>query len=278
MAILIAESGATKCEWCLVNNGRKKKVITQGISPYFLNEEQATTLLQKELLPGLGKVEVKKICYYGTGMANPKNVATLKNVLSQFFKKARIEINDDMLGAARGLNGRKKGITCNLGTGSFAIYYDGKKIARKAPGIGYILGDEGSGAYLGKKLIQYYLYNTLDEELRYRFEEKYKTSNIEILENVYRKPLANRYLASFCPFLADNRGHYMIENIIEDGLNDFFFYHLCKFNESWKMPIHFTGSIAWNFRDVLQELCNGYEFELGKVLKSPMEGLIEYHS
>ncbi|MGB8191446.1 MAG: N-acetylglucosamine kinase, partial [Chitinophagaceae bacterium] len=138
--------------------------------------------------------------------------------------------------------------------------------------------DEGSGAYLGRKVIQYYLYNTFDEELRYKFDDKYKTSPVEILENTYRKPLANRYLASFCLFLVENRGHYMIENIIEDGLNDFFFQHLCKYNESWKYPIHFVGSVAYGFRDVLKELCLSYEFELGRILKNPMEGLIEYHT
>jgi N-acetylglucosamine kinase-like BadF-type ATPase len=243
-----------------------------------LTEQQVVDLLQKELLPSLGKAVVEKFFYYGTGLRNPANAKMLQNAFKRVFKKTRISLNDDMVAAARGLNGHKKGITCNLGTGSFACFYDGKKIAKKAPGIGYILGDEGSGAYLGKKLIQYYLYGTLDEELRYRFEDKYKTTAVDILENVYRKPLANRYLASFCPFLADNRGHYMVENIVEDGLNDFFFYHLCKFNESWKMPIHFVGSVAYSFRDVLQELCNGYEFEMGKILKSPMAGLLEYHS
>ena len=183
-----------------------------------------------------------------------------------------------MVAAARGLNGNKKGVACNLGTGSFCVYYNGKKIAKRAPGIGYVLGDEGSGAYLGKKVLQYYLYNTFDEELQYKFEGKYKTSPVEILENVYRKPFANRYLASFSMFLSENRGHYMIENIIEDGLNDFFFQHLCKYNESWKYPIHFVGGVSFGFRDILKDLCQSYEFELGRILKNPMEGLIEYHT
>ena len=100
---------------------------------------------------------------------------------------------------------------------------------------------------------------------------------IEILENVYKKPLPNRYLASFSLFLSENRGHYMIENIIEDGLNDFFFNHLCKYGEAWKLPIHFVGGIAWAFRDVLNELMSSYEFEMGSILKNPMEGLIKYH-
>jgi len=148
---------------------------------------------------------------------------------------------------------------------------------KQTPGVGYVLGDEGSGAYLGKKVVQYFLYNTFDEDLRYKFDIKYNTNPVEILENVYRKPLANRYLASFSLFLSENRGHYMIENIIEDGLNDFFFTHLCKYSEIWTLPVSFVGSIAFGFKDVLKELCASYEFELGKVLQSPMSGLVEYH-
>lgn len=164
-----------------------------------------------------------------------------------------------------------------FGNGSNTCYYDGKKIVKNSPGIGYALGDEGSGAYLGKRVIQYYLYNTFDDELRGRFDLTYMTNASEILENVYKKPMPNRYLASFTKFLAENRGHYMIENIIEDGLNDFFFQHLCKFRETWIMPVNFVGSVAFGFKDVLQHLCSCYEFELGKVIKAPMEGLIDYH-
>lgn len=278
MAILLADSGATKCEWVLIRKGRKKRAFTQGLSPYFLTEQQIIDILHTEL-PRLAKDEsIESVHYYGTGMRNPANVKLMAKALKKVFTSADVTINDDMLAAARGLNGREKGIACNLGTGSFSCYYNGKKIAKQAPGIGYILGDEGSGAYLGRKVIQYFMYNTFDEELRYKFDEKYKVTPVEILENTYRKPLANRYLAGFCFFLAENRGHYMVENIIEDGLNDFFFQHLCKYSESWKYPIHFVGSVAFGFRDILQELCQSYEFELGKILKNPMEGLIEYHT
>lgn len=286
MAILLADSGATKCEWCLAEPGKgTTTVFTQGISPYFFNQEKVIQLLRQELLPNLpvrqaglpDPVSIQEIHYYGTGMRNPDNVAMVQGALQQVFTCDAIEVKDDMLSAARALNQRNEGLACNLGTGSFAVYYDGARIAKQAPGIGYILGDEGSGAYLGKKVIQYYLYNTFDEDLRYKFDDKYKTTAVEILENVYRKPLANRYLAGFCLFLSENRGHYMIENIIEDGLNDFFFNHLCKFSESWKLPIHFSGSVAFAFKDVITELCHSYEFEAGQILKSPMEGLIQYH-
>jgi N-acetylglucosamine kinase-like BadF-type ATPase len=275
---LIVESGATKAEWCLAGNGKKKSVITQGISPFFFTEQKIVDLIQQDLLPHFKRPAlIGEIHYYGTGMLNPDNVKMVKNSLKQVFQKAKLEINDDMLAAARALNGKKPGLACNLGTGSFCCYYDGKKIVKQSPGIGYILGDEGSGAYLGKKVLQYYLYNTFDEGLRYRFDKKYNTNRVEVIENVYRKPLANRYLASFALFLTENRGHYMIENIIEDGLNDFFFHHLSKYREARKRPVGFVGSIAFGFKDVLKDLCGTYAFKLGKIVQSPMSGLVEYH-
>ena len=275
---LIADSGATKCEWCLVQNGKKKTIITQGISPYFLNTVQIIELLEKELIPKLKGVTINELYFYGTGLSNPNNVAILKKALKNVFSVAKTEVNTDLLAAARALCGHKKGIACILGTGSNSCYYNGKKIIKNSPGLGYVLGDEGSGAYLGKKVVQYYLYNTFDADLMARFDAKFTTTNVEILENVYKQPLANRYLASFAIFLAENRGHYMIENIIEDGLNDFFFTHLYKFRESWILPINFIGSVAFGFKDVLQELCSTYELELGNVLKKPMDGLVKYHA
>jgi glucosamine kinase len=277
MPILIADSGATKCEWCLLTNGRKKIVFTQGISPYFLDAAQLQAILRNELLPHLKNADITAVFYYGTGCSNPANVKMIKLAIQKVFAGATVSVDHDLMGAARALCGDEKGIVCILGTGSNSCYFNGKKIVKNSPGIGYILGDEGSGAYLGKKVIQYHLYGTFDEELKYKFDQKYQTNSVTILENVYRKPLANRYLATFSLFLAENRGHYMIENIIEDGLNDFFFQHLCKYNESWKLPIHFVGGVSFGFRDVIKDLCQSYEFELGRILKNPMEGLIAYH-
>jgi glucosamine kinase len=277
MAILIADAGSTKSEWCLLGKGRKKTVVTQGMSPYFLNKEQVQQILQNELLPRLKTPQVTDIYYYGTGCLDPRNAKMMKAAISKVFDGASVHVEHDLAGISKASCGNTKGIACILGTGSNSCYFDGKKVVKNSPGIGYILGDEGSGAYLGRKVLQYYLYGTFDEELRYRFDVKYHIDAAGILENIYQKPLANRYMAGFCMFLAENRGHYMIENIIEDGLNDFFFTHLCKFTESWKHPIHFVGSVAHGFRDVVKELCHSYEFDLGKILKTPMEGLIEYH-
>jgi len=278
MNILIADSGSTKCEWCLLSGGRKKKVETIGISPYFLDSAGIGQVLMKELVPSLKKDQVDVVYYYGTGCNNPDNRKIVQKAIQKVFPDARVHVTHDLMGAALALCGKTKGIACIMGTGSNSCYFDGRKIAKNSPGLGFILGDEGSGAYLGKKVLQYYLYNTFDEELRYKFDAKYVTTAKEILEKVYRGPLPNRYLASFNMFLVENRGHYMVENIIEDALNDFFFYHLCKYRESWKLPIHFVGGVAYGFRDVIKELCGVYEFELGKILQKPMDGLIKYHS
>ncbi len=276
-SILIADSGATKAEWCLITDGEKKTVLTPGLSPYFLTTDAIADLIRQELLPSVNGVEPEAVFFYGTGCANPENAKSVKKALRSVFPNTNIEVSTDLMAAARSVCGREKGIACILGTGSNSCYYNGKTIAKNSPGIGYVLGDEGSGAYLGKKVIQYYLYNTFDEDLRALFDAKFVTTPVEILDNVYKKALPNRYLAGFAMFLAENRGHYMIENIIEDGLNDFFFQHLNKYNEVWKYPVHFVGSVADGFKDVLQSLCASYEFELGTVLKTPMQGLAKYH-
>ena len=273
---LIADSGATKTEWCVINGNKKTIFITQGMSPYFITAVQMQNIIKEELHPKL-KQKIDEVHYYGTGCANADNAKSVKQVFKNIFPEANISIDHDLMAAAKALCGKEKGIACILGSGSNSCYYDGKKIIKNSPGLGFILGDEGSGAYLGKKVIQYYLYNTFDEDLMARFDARFVTNKTEILNAVYKKPLPNRYLATFAIFLAENRGHYMIENIIEDGLNDFFFNHVYKYKESWTLPVHFVGSIAYGFKDVLIELCKSYQLQLGKVIKNPMQGLIDYH-
>jgi N-acetylglucosamine kinase-like BadF-type ATPase len=274
---LIADSGSTKTEWCLLKNNKTTIFTSQGMSPYFVNAAQVESILQKEVIPFLKKNNPDEIYFYGTGCKNPGNVKMFKKVFQKMFSDASVHVDHDLSGAAKALCGNEKGIACILGTGSNSCYYNGKRIVENSPGLGFILGDEGSGAYLGKKVVQHYLYHIFDDDLRARFDAKFVTTDAEILESVYKKPLPNRYLASFAIFLAENRGHYMIENIIEDGLNDFFYTHLISYRESSKLPVHFTGGIAYGFRDVIQQLCTGYDLQLGTILRSPMEGLVRYH-
>lgn len=274
---LIADSGSTKTEWCLLKNNKPLIFTSQGMSPYFVNSDGMENIIRNEVIPFLKKSKIEEIFFYGTGCKNPANIKTVRKVFQGIFSDALVSVDNDLSGAAKALCGDEKGIACILGTGSNSCYYNGKKIVKNSPGIGFILGDEGSGAYLGKKVIQHFLYNIFDDDLRARFDAKFVTTDAEILEAVYKGSLPNRYLASFAIFLAENRGHYMIENIIEDGLNDFFYTHIIRYRESPKFPVHFTGSIAAGFKDVIEQLCLGYDLQLGNIFKSPMEGLIKYH-
>ncbi|QHS60330.1 N-acetylglucosamine kinase [Chitinophaga agri] len=275
---LIADSGSTKAEWSLLGTQETRRYTTTGISPYFLNATQIQELIQKELLPQLPPdVQIGEVHYYGTGCLQRKSVEIVETALKSVWPVADADVNHDLMGAARALCGKEPGIASILGTGSNSCFFDGTAVKKNNPGLGYVLGDEGSGAFLGRKLLQLYLYNSFDEELKARFDAQYNTNHEEILENVYRKPLPNRYLAGFAKFLGENRGHYLIENILEDSLNEFFFNHIYKYSESWTHPLHFTGSIAWYFQDILKELCELYELQMGRILRSPMDGLIAYH-
>ncbi|MEJ8819688.1 N-acetylglucosamine kinase [Lacibacter sp. H407] len=276
---LIADSGATKAEWCLMKGKKRTIFFTQGISPFLMTSEEIAAMLMKELKPSMKKERIDEIYFYGTGCSSEHNIKSVKKALKFVFPTAaKIKVDHDMMGAAKALCGHEKGVACILGTGSNSCYFNGIRITKNSPGLGYVLGDEGSGAYLGRKVIQHFLYNTFDVDLQERFTSKYNTNRVEILDHVYRKPLPNRYMASFALFLAENRGHYMVENIIEDSFNEFFFNHLYKFRESWLYPIHFTGGVAYAFRDVLKTMCHSYELQVGRILKNPMQGLIEYHS
>lgn len=278
MSILIADSGSTKCEWCFISGTRKQIINTQGASPYFLSETQIITLIQKELLPSLKNKIPDDIYFYGTGCAAAANRAIVQRAIKKVFPQAAVEVEHDLTGAARALCGKKRGIVGILGTGSNSGYYNGNKIIHNSPGLGYVLGDEGSGAYLGKKVLQHYLYKTFDSELLGAFHKKYQIVAADILEAVYKRPLPNRYIASFAMFLKENRGNYMIENIIEDGLRDFFSIHLSRYSESGKVPVFFTGSVAFGFQDILKDLCKIFGWQTGRFLAKPMQGLIAYHN
>lgn len=275
---LIADSGSTKTEWVLLGASKKIRVKTEGLSPYFLNTDQIVEILREKLLPKLGKAVIDEIHFFGTGCASKENKNIVVKALKTVFKNVIVTVDHDLMGAAISLCENEKGVACILGTGTNSCYYDGYKIKKNNPGLGYVLGDEGSGTHLGKKVLQYYLYDTFDEELMHDFKNSFNTSASEILSKVYKQPLPNRYLAQFTTFLAQNRGHYMVENILEDNFHDFVYQNLYKYSESWKFPIHFTGSVAYYFKDVLISVLEAHGLEPGKITQSPMKGLENYYS
>ncbi len=275
--ILLADSGATKTEWALIRNGRATKAQTPGISPYFMDQATIVATLQSSLKPSFLQATPSSIFFYGTGCAAKPNARLVSRALRVIWSAATTQVADDLLGATRSLCGHEPGIACILGTGSSSAHFNGKKIIEQRAGLGYVLGDEGSGSYLGKKLIQYFLYDLFDQELKEKFRDQFQLDRTAILDSVYKKPSPSRFLASFTPFLAENRGHYMIENILEDGLQDFFFNHIRRFKQADRLPIHFTGSISYVFRDWIQMLCQRNSFKLGNIEPKPMSGLIRYH-
>src|ERR1044072_9146296 len=187
--VLIADSGSTKCEWCFLHNGKKKKISTTGISPYFLTAQQITDLLKKELLPHLKHTNIQNIFFYGTGLKDDANKKFISAILKKTFAGTQTEVQTDLFGAASALSQEEKGICCILGTGSNSCYYNGKKILKNSPGIGYVLGDEGSGAYLGRKVVQHYLYDIFEKDLKEKFFKKYKSDAADILDHVYKQPV-----------------------------------------------------------------------------------------
>lgn len=275
---LIADSGATKTEWRLVGKGGSRSFFTTGISPYHMDMNKIHDLLLNEFPASLFNKKVSAVHYYGTGCKTRAKANVVAKALRQLFPDATIHVTHDLMGAAIALCGDGPGIACILGTGSNSCQFNGKKIISNSPGLGYVLGDEGSGSYLGRKVVQHYLYQTFDQELMAAFSSQFDTNKEEILHRVYKEPFANRYLASFARFLSANRGHFMIENIIEDGFRDFFDQHLTSYAGKNQYPIHFVGSIAFHFKDKIAELCKIYGFTLGVIMKQPMNGLAAYHA
>ncbi|MFT4061125.1 MAG: N-acetylglucosamine kinase [Edaphocola sp.] len=276
--ILIADSGSSKTDWSLIGTGKRPRHFkTPGLNPFFRSEDDCLQLLKDELGIKPEKEKIDKIYFYGAGIKGKPQAQFIEKILRKHFGVKQVHAYSDMLGAARATLGNGKGICAVLGTGSNSCYYNGKSIAVQNPSLGYIIGDEGSGTYLGKRVLQYYFYNTFDADLKDAFVAKYGTDLTPILQNVYQGPQGNRYLAAFTQFLIEQRGHYMVENIIEDGLIDFHQRHILKYREAWKYPIHFVGTVAWEFRDVLKDLHNQYGLDTGNIIKHPQAGLVAYH-
>lgn len=277
MSLLIADSGSSKTEWCLINaDGSTETAFTTGINPFIRTQQECQDILHRELQLKEPD-EVSEIVFYGAGIKNQDKADFVSGVLRQHFRNATIEAHSDLLGAARALCENDCGVVGILGTGSNSCYYDGHSLKSHHPSLGYILGDEGAGTHLGKKVLRYYFYQTFDPELAVAFENKYGKDLAPILEQIYKGPAPNQYIASFAEFLADHRGHYMIENIIEDCFVEFHENHILKYREAWQTPIHFIGSIAYSFQDKIKELHNEYGLTTGRIIKSPMPSLVQYH-
>lgn len=282
--ILTADSGSTKCHWALVEGkgaSEESKIIeTRGINPVTCSSEQVKEIIAEGLLPQIKSTEVEGIYFYGAGcIANAPATLELQRTLQEIFPQVTtIVVATDMLGAAHALCGHDKGIVCILGTGSNSAFYDGEQLAKNVPPLGYVLGDEGGGANLGKTFVSNALKGLMPSEIVDLMYEECQTSYAQIIESVYRKPNANRYLASFVPFMARHRDRAEIRRCIDLAFDNFIERNLLQYPDVEKLPINFVGSIAAVFEQELTEALSRHSLTLGKIERSPIGGMVKYHT
>ena len=276
--ILIADSGSTKTDWCVVENGHLvRQVISKGMNPYFQSEEEMSNEIINKVQPELPTKEFDNIYFYGAG-CSPEKIPMVTDILKKYFQvSGTVEVNTDMLAAARGLCGHNPGIVGIMGTGSNSCYYDGEKIAANVSPLGYILGDEGSGAVLGKLLVGDILKNQTSPELKEKFLNQFNLTPGDVIEKVYRKPFPNRFLASISPFLAQNIQEPEIHNLVLNNFISFFKRNVMQYDYT-NNKVNLIGSVAYYYKDVLLEAAQATGIQIGKIIQSPMEGLIHYHS
>lgn len=275
MIQLIADSGATSTEWRVLDGSSVKAVRTEGVSPVQIKPAKIKTIVSKEVLP-LAGADVDKIWFYGAGVVGDMK-DTLVEILQKVFPKAEVAVESDMLAACRALFGDGKGIACILGTGSNCCFWDGEAMTSTARAGGFILGDEGSGAYMGKRLLSDYVKdivpNTLASEMLRRFNLSYE----EIVAKVYHQEAPGRYLASFSPYIAERRNHPYMKNLIADSLEEFISRNVVRYDPK-RYAVGFVGSVAEAYQDVISQMFRNAGFKLGPLCASPIEGLVKYHS
>lgn len=276
--ILIADCGSTKTDWVLCNGSNVvKRVKTQGLNPTIQSSDEILAVLTDELVNNIDTTAPQKIFFYGAGCAYETANNRMKKALEAVFTTKEIEIYSDLLASARALCGHEEGIACILGTGSNSCLYNGKEIVDNTPSMGYILGDEGSGAHLGRQLVSDCVKRQLPKEIREKFLQQYKLDLATILERVYHTPLPNRWLASFTPFIQENKKSPEVHTMLKNCFTQFFQRNVMVYRRSW-LPIHISGGIGISFSEEIRETAESLGLSVGNIVESPMEGLIKFHS
>ncbi|MBR9860783.1 N-acetylglucosamine kinase [bacterium] len=276
--IIVADSGSTKCDWILIDRDRKLRAETMGFNPFFHSADFIFEKIAENEVLNSSKERVEEVHFYGAGCSNVGRINIVKEALAKHFINAKIiTVEEDLNGAAYATCGNDEGIVCILGTGSNACYYDGQNVIKGQPALGYILGDEGSGAYFGKVLVSSYLYGNLPKELALDLEEYCNPSLDSVLSSVYNEPHANVYLASFMKFISNHKSHEFFENMIYDGMKRFAEIHITHHPNYKNIPVSFVGSIAFYFEDVLKRVAEDMEFNIGNIIQKPIDALTDFH-
>ncbi len=277
MIKLIADSGSTKTDWILCNDKNIiDRISTEGLNPFIITEEKIAEIIQNQL-PGNFKQNISQLFFYGAGCAETERKNRMRVVLEENFTNTLIEIESDLLGAARACCGTRAGIVSIIGTGSSVCHYNGKSIEYIRPSLGYLIGDEGSGNYLGKKIIHDYFTGNMPSHLAELFRSKYDVSREAVLNGLYKSDFPNRYLASFALFVAEHIDTVYCKKIVKDSIMELFDHHILPLYEKSKLPVSFNGSIAYYFQEIVMEICRAKNIQVHNIIQSPGEDLVKYH-
>lgn len=274
--ILVVESGSTKADWMLIDKNKRTPYSSIGFNPFFHSKEDILLELNEHLELDLIKKDIQKIFFYGAGCSSKKLNKIIENGLSAFFQNAEVFVEHDLMACAVSLYQNEPFIACILGTGSNSCFFDGKKLREDSYALGYILGDEGSGSYFGKRMLSDFLYNRLPDRMMQEFTRLGVTKE-KIFENIYMKENANVFIASFMPILIRNRELDYAQNIIKLGISDFLDKHVKCYKEYKSVPVSFVGSVASLLQEELKEVCNSNGIKLGQIIRRPLENLVNYH-
>jgi N-acetylglucosamine kinase-like BadF-type ATPase len=279
LTILIADSGSTKCDWLAITESGSElgEFHTMGFNPYFHDAD----LVEREMLANAQAKsmanQVDKVYFYGAGSSSPALCAVIQEGLQRVFTQADVHVGHDLDGAAYSTYTGETAVTCILGTGSNSCRFDGNAVTEEVPALAYILGDEGSGTWFGKKLLTAFLYRTLPQSVHADFERQYGMDKLEIIRRVYQEPNANVFLASFMTFLGKHRDHPTIQAWLDEGFKAFLDVHVACYADALQIPIHFVGSVAYHFQEELKKACHDRGYTVGNIIKKPIDGLARYH-
>ena len=277
--IVIADGGSTKTNWCLIDESGKKVLFnTEGYNPFFMDSDSIFLSMHKSIPVDLPLKKITEVHYYGAGVHNDEKGGIVADALKRFFVNAKVSVGHDLLAAARALLGKEEGFAAILGTGTNTCIYDGSDISFNIDSLAYILGDEGSGCHIGKKLLGDYIRGYMPKNVREVFWETFKLTHDDIYENVYLKPLPNRFCASFSKFVYDvNINMEYSRGIVHSSFNDFFKNLVSHYPNYKDYSFNCIGSVAYNFRNVLEEVAQQYEMKMGKIIRSPIDDLVKFH-
>jgi N-acetylglucosamine kinase-like BadF-type ATPase len=277
--ILIADGGSTKADWIAIHKDKKEafRVRTLGLNPEVITEIELKNRIVNMFQLIQIKKEVTEIYFYGAGCGTPVATKILQDVLESIFTDAKVTVAEDMLAAVYAAAGNKPAIVCILGTGSNSCYFDGDQIHMKAASLGYIIMDEASGNYFGKRLLRAYYYERMPKGIAQKFESQFNLEADFIKKNLYREQNPNMYLATFAQFMFEFKEDKYVKKIIRKGFQEFFKYRILPFEKGLETPLYFIGSIAFYFRDILEEVAEKYNLKITDVIQRPIDNLLEYH-